>query len=77
MKEQKLELENLKKIQHIKDVENVKKSFGKRYVLVDNKNNKYWLNKAVEGFIKEHKNVKNLKLITSEFKSFLKKKGKK
>ena len=59
----------------IKDVEKIETSFGKRYVLVDDKNNKYWPNKAVEGFIHQHKDIKKFELITSEFKSFLNKKG--
>ena len=59
----------------IKNIEKIETSFGKRYVLVDNDNNKYWPNKAVEGFIHQHKDIKQFELITSEFKSFLNKKG--
>ena len=59
----------------IKNIEKIETSFGKRYVLVDNDNNKYWPNKAVERFIHQHKDIKQFELITSEFKSFLNKKG--
>ena len=59
----------------IKNVEKIETSFGKRYVLIDKKDNRYWPNKSVEKFIHEHKDVKKFKLQTSEFKSFLNKKG--
>ena len=59
----------------IKNIEKIETSFGKRYILVDEENNKFWPNKAVESFIHQHKDVKQFELITSEFKSFLNKKG--
>ena len=59
----------------IKDVEKIETSFGKRYVLVDEENAKYWPNKAVEEFIREHKKVKQFEVVTSEFKIFKNKKG--
>ena len=59
----------------IKNIEKIETSFGKRYVLVDNDNNKYWPNKAVEGFIHQHKDIKQFELITSEYKTFKNKKG--
>ena len=59
----------------IKNVEKIETSFGKRYVLIDKKDNRYWPNKSVEKFIHEHKDVKKFKLQTSEFKAFLNKKG--
>ena len=59
----------------IKNVEKIETSFGKRYVLIDKADNRYWPNKSVEKFIHEHKDIKKFKLQTSEFKSFLNKKG--
>ena len=59
----------------IKNVEKIETSFGKRYVLIDKDNIRYWPNKAVEKFIHEHKDIKKFKLQTSEFKTFLNKKG--
>ena len=59
----------------IKNVEKIETSFGKRYVLIDKKDNRYWPNKSVEKFIHEHKDVTKFKLQTSEFKAFLNKKG--
>ena len=60
---------------NIKDVEKIQTSFGKRYVLIDEEDNKWWPNKSVEQFIHEHKSTKKFKLITSEFKTFKNKKG--
>ena len=59
----------------IKNVEKIETSFGKRYILIDKEDNRYWHNKSVEKFIHEHKDIKKFKLQTSEFKSFLNKKG--
>ena len=59
----------------IKNVEIIETSFGKRYVLIDKDNIRYRPNKAVEKFIHEHKDIKKFKLQTSEFKTFLNKKG--
>ena len=59
----------------IKNVEKIETSFGKRYVLIDKEDNRYWPNKSIEKFIHEHKDIKKFKLQTSEFKSFLNKKG--
>ncbi len=59
----------------IKDVQKIQTSFGKKYVLIDNDDNKYWTIKKIDEFIKEHKNIKQFELITSEFKVFKNKKG--
>ena len=59
----------------IKNVEKIETSFGKRYILIDKEDNRYWPNKSVEKFIHEHKDIKKFKLHTSDFKSFLNKKG--
>ena len=59
----------------IKNVEKIETSFGKRYVLVNEDNTKYWPNKSIEQFIREHKDVKEFEIITSEFKTFKNKKG--
>ena len=37
----------------IVDVQKLQTSFGKKYVLIDDSNNKYWT--KVDEFIKEHK----------------------
>ena len=50
-------------------------SFGKKYVLIDDSNNRYWTNNKVDEFIKSHKDIKRFQLITSEFKTFKNKKG--
>ena len=60
---------------NIKDVQKLQTSFGKKYVLVDDFDNKYWTNNKIDEFIKEHKQIKQFELITSEFKSFKNKKG--
>ena len=62
-------------IYKIKDVEKLQTSFGKKYVLVDEEDNKYWTNNKVDEFIKEHKQIKQFELITSPFKTFKNKKG--
>lgn len=62
-------------IYNIKDVQKIETSFGKRYVLIDEDNAKFWPNKSVEEFIREHKNVKQFELRTSFFKTFKNKKG--
>ena len=72
---QKIEKLEETKIYEIINVEKIETSFGKRYVLTDKENNKYWPNKSIEKFIHEHKDIKKFKLQTSEFKSFLNKKG--
>lgn len=59
----------------IKDVERLQTSFGKKYVLIDEDDNKYWTNNQIDEFIKEHKEVKKFELITSEYKTFINKKG--
>ena len=59
----------------IVDVQKQQTSFGKKYVLIDDSNNRYWTNNKVDEFIKEHKDIKKFQLITSEFKSFKNKKG--
>ena len=58
----------------IVDVQKQQTSFGKKYVLIDDSNNRYWTNNKVDEFIKEHKDIKKFQLITSEFKSFKNKK---
>ena len=62
-------------IYEIKNVEKIETSFGKRYILIDKEDNRYWPNKSIEKFIHEHKEIKQFKLKTSEFKSFTNKKG--
>ena len=62
-------------IYKIKDVEKLQTSFGKKYVLIDEEDNKYWTNNKVDEFIKEHKQIKQFELITSEYKTFKNKKG--
>ena len=64
-----------KHIYMITDVEKLQTSFGKKYVLVDDSNCKYWTNNKIDEFIKAHKDIKRFQLITSEFKSFKNKKG--
>jgi len=59
----------------IKNVEKIETSFGKRYIIIDKNDNRYWPNKSVDKFIHEHKNIKQFKLKTSEFKTFNNKKG--
>ena len=71
----KVEKLNESETYEIKNVEKIETSFGKRYVLIDKDNTRYWPNKAVEKFIHEHKDIKKFKLQTSEFKTFLNKKG--
>ena len=61
-------------IYKIKDVEKLQTSFGKKYVLIDEEDNKYWTNNKVDEFIKEHKQIKQIELITSEYKTFKNKK---
>ena len=59
----------------IVDVQKLQTSFGKKYVLIDDSNARYWTNNKVDEFIKAHKDIKQFQLITSEFKSFKNKKG--
>ena len=59
----------------IKNVEKIETSFGKRYVLIDEENERFWPNKSIEQFIREHKDVKQFEINTSEFKTFKNKKG--
>ena len=59
----------------IVNVEKLQTSFGKKYVLIDDSNNRYWTNNKVHEFIKAHKDIKQFQLITSEFKSFKNKNG--
>ena len=64
-----------KHIYMITDVQKLQTSFGKKYVLIDDSNLKYWTNNKVDEFIKAHKDIKRFQLITSEYKSFKNKKG--
>ena len=64
-------------IYDIVDVEKIQTSFGKKYVIVDDSNNRYWTNNKLNSFIKEYKDVKKFVLKTSELKSFTNKKGQK
>ena len=64
-----------KHVYMIVDVQKLQTSFGKKYVLIDDSNNKYWTNNKLDEFIKEHKDIKRFQLVTSEFKSFKNKKG--
>ena len=59
----------------IVDVQKLQTSFGKKYVLIDDSNNRYWTNNKVDEFIKTHKDIKRFQLITSEFKTFKSKNG--
>jgi len=59
----------------IKDVQKIQTSFGKKYVLIDDEDNKYWTIKKIDEFIKEHKQIKQFELTTSEYKTFKNKKG--
>lgn len=59
----------------IVNVEKIETSFGKRYVLIDVNDCKFWPNKSVDQFIHEHKQIKKFQLITSEFKTFKNKKN--
>ena len=59
----------------IVDVQKLQTSFGKKYVLIDDSNNRYWTNNKVDEFIKSHKDIKRFQLITSEFKTFKSKNG--
>ena len=59
----------------ITDVQKLQTSFGKKSVLIDDSNLKYWTNNKVDEFIKAHKDIKRFQLITSEYKSFKNKKG--
>lgn len=65
---------NENQIYNIVDVQKIQTSFGKKYVLIDEDNNKYWTNKNVDEFIKEHKTIKQFELRTSEYKTFKNKK---
>ena len=62
-------------IYDIVDVQKLQTSFGKKYVLIDDSNSKYWINNKADELIKAHKDIKQFQLITSEFKSFKNKKG--
>ena len=65
------------KTYNIVNVEKIQTSFGKKYVLIDDSNNRYWTNNKLDSFIKDNKDVKNFTLTTSELKSFTNKKGQK
>ena len=62
-------------IYNIKDVQKLQTAYGKKYVLIDEEGNKYWTINKIDEFIKEHKDVKQFELITSEYKTFKNKKG--
>ena len=62
---------------NIVDVQKIQTSFGKKYVLIDDSNNRYWTNNKLDSFIKDNKDVKKFTLTTSELKSFTNKKGQK
>ena len=64
-----------KQTYQIKDVEKLKTAFGKKYVLVDDNDNRFWTINKIDEFIKANKQVKQFELITSEFKIFMNKKG--
>ena len=59
----------------IVDVERIQTSFGKKYVLIDDSNSRFWTNNKLDEFIKEHKDIKKFQLVTSELKWFKNKKG--
>ncbi len=64
-----------KHIYQIVDVQKLQTSFGKKYVLVDDSNSRYWTNNKVDEFIKEYKDIKGFQLILSEIKTFKNKKN--
>ena len=64
-----------KQTYNIVDVDKVKTSFGKKYVLIDDNDNRYWTINKIDEFIKNNKQVKQFELITSEFKIFTNNKG--
>ena len=66
---------NESQIYNIVDVQKIQTSFGKKYVLIDDNNNRYWTNKNIDEFIKEHKQIKQFELTTSQYKTFKNKKG--
>ena len=47
-----------KHIYMITDVQKLQTSFGKKYVLIDDSNNRYWTNNKVDEFIKVQKDNK-------------------
>jgi hypothetical protein len=49
-----------KHIYQIVDVQKLQTSFGKKYVLIDDSNNRYWTNNKVDEFIKAHKDIKRV-----------------
>ena len=48
-----------KHIYMIVDVQKLQTSFGKKYVLIDDSNNRYWTNNEVDEFIKNTKILKD------------------
>jgi len=64
-----------KQTYNIKNVEKIKTPFGKKYILIDDNDNRYWTISKIDEFIKENKEIKEFELITSEFKVFTNKKG--
>ena len=60
---------------NIVDVDKVKTSFGKNYILIDDNDNRYWTINKNDEFIKNNKEVKQFELIISEFKIFTNNKG--
>ncbi len=66
-----------KQTYNIINVEKIKTSFGKKYILIDDNDNRYWTINKIDEFIKDNKEVKQFELITSEFKTFTNKKGEK
>ena len=59
------------------DVQKIQTPFGKKYIVIDNENERFWTNTKLESFIKEHEDVKKFTLTTSCTKSFINKKGQK
>ena len=66
---------NESQIYNIVDVQKIQTAFGKKYILIDDDNNRYWTTKNIDEFIKENKQIKHFELSTSEFKIFTNKKG--
>ena len=62
---------------NIINVDKIQTSFGKKYVLIDDQNHRFWTNNKLDSFIKENKDVKKFVLKTSELKSFTNKRGEK
>ena len=52
-----------KQTYNIVDVDKVKTLFGKKYVLIDDNDNRYWTINKIDEFIRKYKQVKNESII--------------